>query len=64
VKQPPVSHTELLALLDYSIVSGKLYWRVARTNGSKAGDRAGFSTTLNYWNIGIKGREYGAHRVA
>ncbi|MEB2554088.1 HNH endonuclease [Burkholderia cenocepacia] len=51
-------------MLDYSIVSGRFYWKIDRTGGVKAGDMAGSIDPRGYQCITLNGRQYFAHRLA
>ena len=55
----------VLDLLDYSIVTGRFYWKVKPAVCISIGDRAGAITRKDrYIQIQIKGRQYAAHRLA
>ncbi|MBN3757168.1 HNH endonuclease [Paraburkholderia sp. Tr-20389] len=54
----------LRSVLDYSIVSGRFYWKVSPSTQIKAGSRAGGPDKKGYQVIRIKGRGYFAHRLA
>lgn len=59
----PLTHERLLEVLDYSIVSGRFYWRTSKGN-MKAGERAGFVEPAGYRVLSIDGRPYKAHVIA
>jgi hypothetical protein len=49
--------------LDYSIVTGRLYWRIARTGGVVAGAEAGGVHSQGYRIVSLLGEDYPAHRL-
>ena len=53
----------LREILDYSIVSGRFYWRESRGR-VHAGQRAGSPNKDGYMQIGIDGCSHYAHRLA
>ena len=55
----------LLELLDYSIITGELRWKVNRNHNSKAGDLAGPNSSNNrgYLAICIDNQRYLQHRI-
>jgi hypothetical protein len=56
---------ELRGLLDYSIVSGRFYWKVpSKYSRMKLGEPAGHLKTNGYVTIRANGSEYKAHRLA
>jgi hypothetical protein len=56
---------DIKQFLDYSIVSGRFYWKVKPAVCVDAGDRAGAITRRDrYVQIQINGRQYAAHRIA
>lgn len=50
-------------LFEYSIVSGRLYWRVSR-GPIKAGNRAGTPSDDGSLQVGVDYKRYKAHRLA
>ncbi|UEP23144.1 HNH endonuclease [Burkholderia ambifaria] len=59
-----ITFERLHEMIHYSIVSGRFYWKIDRTNGVKAGDSAGTIDRRGYHCIQIGGRQYFAHRLA
>lgn len=59
---PPLE--ELEQLLNYDPETGVFRWRVSRGRTAKAGEIAGHPTVKGYLQIGLKGKEYYAHRLA
>jgi len=61
--QPPITHDNLLALLAYDPHTGlftqKTFWWKR-----KPGDIVGGATPQGYWYVGVKGKQYPAHRLA
>jgi hypothetical protein len=52
-------------ILDYSIVSGRFYWKIKPAVCVNVGDRAGAITRVDgYVQIQIGGSQYAAHRIA
>jgi len=51
------------SMLDYDPITGILRWKVNRTRGVKAGDRAGCKGKGDYWVVTLLGRQYQAHRI-
>lgn len=64
MKRPAITHERLLEVLDYSIVSGRFYWRVSPANNAPVGSRAGAASTGGYIQIKFKKVACGANRVA
>jgi|SRR5215467_9025499 len=60
-----LTQRRLKELLDYNPATGEFFWKVAR-HKVKVGDRAGGigSKDKGYWDIGIDGKRYRAHRLA
>jgi HNH endonuclease len=54
----------LREILDYHPESGIFYWRIARRNGTRAGNIAGAKKAGDYIRISIDGRQHLAHRLA
>jgi HNH endonuclease/AP2 domain len=54
----------LREILDYHPESGIFYWRIARRNGTRAGNIAGAKKAGGYIKISIDGRQHLAHRLA
>lgn len=59
-----LSPKRVAEMLRYEPDTGLLFWRVARTNGVKAGDQAGSISSDGYRRIRLFATEYRAHRVA
>jgi hypothetical protein len=53
----------LWMLFVYAPLTGKLYYRIARTNKTKIGDEAGCVNPLGYRQVGIGTTTYLAHRI-
>lgn len=52
-------------LLHYDSETGVLTWKVSRKGGGAvAGKVAGYLDKRGYWNVGLDGRRYRAHRIA
>jgi HNH endonuclease len=52
-------------IFDYSVVSGKLYWKIKPAQKINIGDLAGtVSRKDGYVQVQYKGIQYGAHRIA
>lgn len=54
----------LRELLSYDPDTGIFYWRVNRRGRAKAGSKAGTPHSDGYWEIGVDGKAYRAHRLA
>jgi hypothetical protein len=54
---------QLVQLFNYREETGELVWKVNRTGGTKAGDVAGYISSLGYRVVKVKGRLYMAHRL-
>ena len=64
IKATPLpSQQELQRVLEYSLVTGKFYWRVSRGQSTK-GSEAGYVDDRGYNYIRLNGRPYRAHRLA
>lgn len=60
----PIPH-DVKSLLDYSIVTGRFYWKIKPAVRVSVGDLAGATTRRDrYVQIQIRGRQYAAHRLA
>lgn len=60
-----LTHARLLEALDYSIVSGRFYWRIAiPAKKIKPGDRAGYIGGNGYAYLGFARKCYCLHRLA
>ena len=59
-----ISFEEASLLLNYNPETGVLTWKVNRGSKFKAGDIAGHTSTSGYIDVCVKGRLYGAHRLA
>lgn len=59
-----ISFVEANELLRYEPASGRLFWRLDRTAGVRAGDEAGTGHHSGYVHVCIGGRSYLAHRIA
>jgi hypothetical protein len=60
-KESPEMIQVIKKLLRYE--DGKLYWKVDRSAGVKAGDRAGSFRTVGYRQVKVMGTVYMEHRV-
>jgi hypothetical protein len=59
-----LTQDRLRAVLDYSIVSGRFYWKVSPSSKVRAGDLAGCRhNTKGYLRISVDGVEHWAHRL-
>ena len=56
--------SDIVEYLRYEPDTGHLYWKVDRSSGTKAGDRAGCVGVKGYRFVTFKGKTYYAHRVA
>jgi len=56
-----ITQSEVRELFDYR--DGDLYWRVTMSNRNKAGNKIKKSLTREYYRVGIKGKNYLAHRL-
>jgi hypothetical protein len=54
---------ELHRIFRYDSETGKLYWKVSRSNYIKVGDEAGYLTESGYRMVSIKNKNYRLHRV-
>lgn len=61
--RPLPSQEELHRLFDYSVVTGKLYWKVKFTRRVKLNMPAGTPGVNGYTNVRINKIEYKAHRL-
>ena len=59
-----ISRTELFRLLRYEPDTGFFFWRVYRSRGAYAGDKAGTISAHGYVIINIRKKLYRAHRLA
>lgn len=59
----PVTHEELISVLQYNIHTGIFTWLETRP-GCKCGDAAGSVDTTGYLRIGLGGNRYTAGRLA
>ncbi|QEA10377.1 HNH endonuclease [Salmonella phage Shemara] len=50
-------------LFSYDEESGELFWRVARTNRIKVGDKAGTSDARGYRTVSVMNRWFKVHRI-
>lgn len=64
MKHFPIDVAEISSVLDYCSESGKLYWKIPRGRGIKAGDIAGGVYSHGHIVVKYKGRRYQAHRLA
>lgn len=64
MKKPLPPRSLLLDLLDYSVITGRLYWRANIAFAVKAGDPAGCATGRGYRIVKINQGIYKAHRIA
>lgn len=58
-----MTQAELQLYFDYSIVTGKLYWKVSLSNRTKAGAEVLGTDANGYRRVGIHGKVYLAHRI-
>ena len=54
---------ELHRLFRYDSETGKLYWKISRSNCIKVGDEAGYLNESGYTLVRIKDKDYRLHRV-
>jgi hypothetical protein len=59
-----ITQETLKQLLDYNPATGVFTWKVSRGGRVQIGSIAGCLHKNGYLDIGIKGRNYGAHRLA
>jgi hypothetical protein len=59
-----ITQIDLCRLLNYDAQTGIFTWRVNRTAGTRAGDRAGNIGVNGYVQISLHGKLYRAHRLA
>lgn len=59
-----MTQDELKSFLEYNNETGIFIWRVHRTGMATKGDVAGYKHVSGYIHIGLKGKDYKAHRLA
>lgn len=59
-----ITHQRLLTVLSYNKESGDFTWNIAPASAAKKGQKAGSRLAKDYWQIGVDGRDYPAHRLA
>lgn len=59
-----ISFEEAHRLLVYDASTGEMYWKIDVGGGSRAGDRAGYTTFWGYRQISIKCKMHFVHRLA
>lgn len=62
--EPSVIPQDIGEFLDYCPETGLFHWKVDRGSRVAAGDVAGSVTDEGYISVGLRGRNYMAHRVA
>jgi hypothetical protein len=60
-----LTQARLKELLCYEPETGEFFWRINKSNGMKAGDRAGcIGGRAGHWYITVDGKNYLGHRLA